>query len=68
MIDGHTGLLVPPGRHRPLGRAIADLLADDARRIAMGHAAREHVMAAGGWDGVAQKFDQIYGEHLAESG
>ena len=37
---GETGLLVPPGDPTALGDAIARLLADPARRAAMGAAAR----------------------------
>jgi glycosyltransferase involved in cell wall biosynthesis len=40
---GVTGLLVEPRDEASLARSIADLLDDPARRIAMGHAAREKV-------------------------
>jgi glycosyltransferase involved in cell wall biosynthesis len=38
--DGRTGCLVPPGDPIALARAVRDLLADPARRRAMGDAAR----------------------------
>jgi glycosyltransferase involved in cell wall biosynthesis len=36
--DGETGLIVPPGSPRDLARAVAALVADPHRRIAMGRA------------------------------
>lgn len=39
--DGETGTLVPPGRPQPLGAAVAELLADPARRARYGHAGRQ---------------------------
>jgi glycosyltransferase involved in cell wall biosynthesis len=43
--DGETGLLVPPGDAQALASAIAALLGDDARRLAMAAAARERTRA-----------------------
>lgn len=40
---GETGVLVPPGDVDAFAGAIKDLLADDDRRIAMGHAASRRV-------------------------
>ncbi len=41
-----TGLLVPPRDPKAIAEAILTLLRDPVRRIAMGRAAREHVIAA----------------------
>jgi glycosyltransferase involved in cell wall biosynthesis len=41
---GRTGLLVPPRNPMAIARAIVELLKDPQRRIAMGKAAREHVL------------------------
>ena len=47
MIDhGRTGLLVPPRNPRAIAEAILELLRDPERRMAMGRAAREHVLTA----------------------
>ncbi len=42
---GETGLVVPPGRPEALVEAIQSLLADPARRRAMGDAGRERLLA-----------------------
>ncbi|WP_158839316.1 glycosyltransferase [Saccharothrix deserti] len=45
VVDGVTGLLVPPNDARALGRALRPLLADDARREAYGIAGADRVQA-----------------------
>ncbi|HEX9427836.1 MAG TPA: glycosyltransferase family 4 protein [Candidatus Polarisedimenticolia bacterium] len=45
VLDGTTGLVVPPGDPGPLARAILDLLADPARARAMGSAGSRDVAA-----------------------
>lgn len=44
ILDGTTGLLVAPRDAAALETALAELLSDDARRRAMGQAARERVL------------------------
>jgi len=43
VVDGRTGLLVPPGDAGAVAAAISELLADPARAQALGRAGREHV-------------------------
>ena len=43
IVDGETGILVPPGDHRALATAIGTLLSDTERARAMGHAGQERV-------------------------
>ena len=45
VVDGETGLLVAPRDADALADALATLLADPARRVAMGHAGRSRVDA-----------------------
>jgi starch synthase len=58
--DGKTGLLVEPGRPDALARAIRTLLADPARRRAMGRAGRERVEAHFSWASVAARTREVY--------
>jgi len=45
VVEGETGLLVPPRDEVALGDALAELLADPRRRSAMGQAGRARVDA-----------------------
>ena len=45
VVDGETGVLVPPGDATALASAIESLLDDPERRRALGHAARARVLA-----------------------
>ncbi|HEX6276710.1 MAG TPA: glycosyltransferase family 4 protein [Polyangiaceae bacterium] len=51
--DGVTGLLVEPGDERGLARALAELLADPARRAELGRRGRERVLRELTWEAVA---------------
>ncbi|HEX2485404.1 MAG TPA: glycosyltransferase family 4 protein [Myxococcota bacterium] len=44
VVDGETGLLVPPGEAEPLARALVALARDPARRRAMGEAGRRRAL------------------------
>jgi glycosyltransferase involved in cell wall biosynthesis len=43
VVDGVTGVLVPPGDHRALATAIGSLLSDTERARALGHAGQTRV-------------------------
>ncbi|MBX3231499.1 MAG: glycosyltransferase [Labilithrix sp.] len=43
VVDGVTGMLVPPGDPGALARALTSVLADEPRRVAMGAAGREMI-------------------------
>jgi len=45
VVDGETGLLVPPMQAAPLAAALCRLAADPALRAAMGAAGRERAVA-----------------------
>jgi phosphatidyl-myo-inositol dimannoside synthase len=51
--DGETGTVVPPSDRPAIAAAIASLLRDDERRLAMGRAARLAVETHYNWDRVA---------------
>ena len=46
VVDGETGVLVPPGDHRSLAAAIGALLSDTERARTMGHAGQDRVQDA----------------------
>jgi glycosyltransferase involved in cell wall biosynthesis len=60
VVNGATGILVPPGDITQLAAALDDLLRDDARRQAMGRAGREHALATFGARAVARRYAGIY--------
>ena len=45
VVDGHTGLLVPPGDGDAFGRRLLELLDAPDRATRLGRAGREHVLA-----------------------
>jgi glycosyltransferase involved in cell wall biosynthesis len=59
---GVTGELVPPRRPDLLAEALRQLLADPARRRAMGEAGRRRVETCYSWDHVVDRHQEIYAE------
>ncbi|GLZ55989.1 glycosyltransferase [Actinomycetospora sp. NBRC 106378] len=64
VVDGVTGLHVPPGDPDAAGRAIASLLADPAARTRLGRAGRARVMEHYAWDRVAAATVAVYRDVL----
>jgi N-acetyl-alpha-D-glucosaminyl L-malate synthase BshA len=58
--DGISGLLVPPGDAAELARAVEALIADPARRAAMGAAARRRAMERFSADVIVPCYEAIY--------
>jgi glycosyltransferase involved in cell wall biosynthesis len=65
VVDGGTGVLVPPRDPAALGAALADLLADDARRAAYGAAGVRRARARYRWSRVVADTDAVYRQVLA---
>ena len=64
--DGTCGVLVPPGDHLGLARAIEDLLDDPARRAAMGIAARARAVEKFSWQATAAATVEVYRRAIAQ--
>lgn len=62
VVDGETGLLVPPGDVAALRRALERLLGDADLRVRLGRAARERVLAEFTWKGYAAHILDAYDE------
>jgi glycosyltransferase involved in cell wall biosynthesis len=60
VVDGETGLLVPPGDGRALRAAVDRLLADADLRHRLGAAGRERIAALSGWEKVLDETVAAY--------
>lgn len=60
VLDGTTGLIVPPENPEAAAAAIRSLLADAARARAMGHAGRAFVRTAFEWDSCVDRMIAVY--------
>jgi 2-deoxystreptamine N-acetyl-D-glucosaminyltransferase/2-deoxystreptamine glucosyltransferase len=60
VVDGETGLLVPPGEPAALRAAIDRLLADPGLRGRLGAAARARIAELCGWDRVIDRTLEAY--------
>jgi phosphatidylinositol alpha-mannosyltransferase len=52
--------LIPPNDVDALADAVIDMLSDEARRVEMGRAAREHALANFAWDDIARQLEETY--------
>jgi glycosyltransferase involved in cell wall biosynthesis len=68
VVDGVTGLLVPPRRPDVLPGALRELLASPTRGTAFGIAGRDRVLARYGWERVAAATAAVYEEVVAARG
>ena len=65
VVDGETGLLVPPFDVDALAEATSELLADTARATALGLAGRERAQREYSERGMLHKFQALYRELAA---
>jgi glycosyltransferase involved in cell wall biosynthesis len=65
--DGTTAALVPPGDAGALAVTILELLADPARRAAIGEAGRQRVTSMYSWEATAERTVEQYRALLAET-
>jgi glycosyltransferase involved in cell wall biosynthesis len=62
VVDGETGLLVPPRDPRALRRALERLLGDEELRRRLGDAARERIRQQFAWEVVVDRTLELYAE------
>jgi glycosyltransferase involved in cell wall biosynthesis len=67
VVDGVTGLLVPPDDPRVLARALRPLLSDEARRDAYGIAAADRVEARFSTTRIATETIRVYRQATGRS-
>ncbi len=60
VLDGETGLLVPPGDPAALAAALNALIRDPARAAALGAAGRKRAATEFGWGAIATQTVQLY--------
>lgn len=63
-----SGLLVPSGNPQALGDAIQAIAKDEARRMALGEAARTWALSTGTLDAMVQAYDELYCSRRRSSG
>jgi glycosyltransferase involved in cell wall biosynthesis len=62
VVDGVTGLLVPPRDPVATAAALNRVLADEKLRLRLGRAAAEHVATRFGWPRVAELTETVYAQ------
>lgn len=63
VLDGQTGVLVPPGHVEALASALREMAADAPRRAALGAAGLQRAQAFD-WDAIAAQYEAVYREAL----
>jgi starch synthase len=66
VVDGETGLLVPPAKPDALLAALTRLLNDADARRRMGQAGRRRVEAQFSWASVAERTERVYADAIAD--
>lgn len=65
VVDGETGLLVPPGDADAMTEAITRLLTDDALRERLGRAAEARARRDFSWDSICARYEESFRRCLA---
>ena len=66
VVEGETGLLVPPSNPEALAGALTRLLNDPDARRRMGQAGRRRVEAQFSWASVAERTERVYADAIAQ--
>lgn len=67
VVDGQSGLVIPPNDPHALAHGLIRLLQDPALADRLGEAGRSHLMATASWSLVAADVERIYQELLSGS-
>jgi glycosyltransferase involved in cell wall biosynthesis len=67
VVDGVTGVHVPPRDPEAIASALAGLLRDDARRIRLGTAGHQRVTSRYSWERIAADTETVYRRTIARS-
>ncbi|GAA4039552.1 glycosyltransferase [Nonomuraea soli] len=65
VVDGVTGLLVPPDKPARTARLARELLADPTRRTAIGYAGADRARSRYSWERIGQELLRVYSDTLA---
>jgi glycosyltransferase involved in cell wall biosynthesis len=65
VLDGETGLLVPPGQHADLSASLRRLIADANLRATLGGQARAHAETAFCWEPLIDRLEETYASAVA---
>jgi alpha-maltose-1-phosphate synthase len=60
VVDGETGLLVPPGEPVKLAQAITQIVEDPKKAARMGQAGRQHILRNFTWERIAERTLELY--------
>jgi len=60
ILDGKTGMLIPPGDSHSLRQVLKELLIDPERRRAFGTAGRERVVHSYSWEQTSQQYIEVF--------
>lgn len=63
--ESQGAIPVPPDDPHALAEAVSDLLADEAKRLALGAAGRRFVETHHSWDHVAERLEQLFFEAIS---
>jgi glycogen synthase len=66
VVNGETGLLVPPGAPQALADALRRVLGDGPLARRMGQAGRRRVEAQFSWASVAERTERVYADAIAD--
>jgi alpha-maltose-1-phosphate synthase len=66
VVDGETGILVPPSNPGTLAEALTRLLNDPDARRRMGQAGRRRVEGHFSWASVAERTERVYADAIAD--